>query len=148
MRRFRFEGDIYDSLNCVPMAARRKLDRVGLKVGLEQWQSLSRAEHLAICYMPATSPDECEALREVILTVVKARNRSEPKELPAEARRTAEPPEQPPLLLVQRSKALGFVLSEQVWRGLDEDERYALMKLGNEKTASHNLSAALAEFIG
>jgi len=147
MRRFRFEADIYDSLNCVPMAARRKLDRIGLKVGLEQWQSLSRAEQLAICYMPANAPDECEALREVILTVVKARSRSEPRELSEETRRTAEPPELPPSLLAERSKALGFVLSEQVWRSLDQDERYVLMKLGNEKTASHNLSAALAEFI-
>ena len=60
MRKFQFEAEIYESLYCLPMAARRKLDRIGLKVSLEQWQGLSRAEHLAVCYMPANTSDECQ----------------------------------------------------------------------------------------
>ena len=147
MRRFRFEADIYESLNCVPMAVRRKLDWIGLKISLEQWQRLSRPEHLAICYMPAESPDECAALREVILETVKSRTSSAPKELAEEVRRAASPPARPASLLVTRSKAAGFDLTDQVWQRLDEDERYALMKLGNEKTVSHNLPSALAELV-
>jgi hypothetical protein len=60
MRRFQFEADIYETLNCVPMAVRRKLDKIGLKVGLDQWQALSRAERLAVCYLPAESHDEIQ----------------------------------------------------------------------------------------
>ena len=52
MRQFSFEAEIYESLSCLPMAARRKLDRLGLKVSLEQWQQLSRAERLMICHSP------------------------------------------------------------------------------------------------
>jgi hypothetical protein len=129
------------------MAARRRLDRIGLKISLEQWQRLGRAEHLAICYMPANTFDECDALREVIVETVKSRSGSEPKELAEEVRRAANPPPFPPSLLVSRSKAAGFALSEQVWQSLDEDERYALMKLGNQKAVSHNLQLALAELI-
>jgi hypothetical protein len=147
MRRFRFEADIYESLDCVPMAARRKLDRIGLKVSLEQCQRLSSPEHLAICHMPAESPDECAALREVIVETVKGRNNSAPKELAAELRSAADPPALPPSLHVSRAKAAGFDLTDQVWQSLDEDERYAPMKLGNEKGISHNLASARAELI-
>jgi len=48
IRKFKFEDEMHESLQCVPMAVRRKLDRVGLKVGLEQWKALDRGERLAI----------------------------------------------------------------------------------------------------
>jgi hypothetical protein len=147
MRRFQFEADIYETLNCVPMAVRRKLDRVGLKVGLDQWQSLSRAERLAICYMPAFSHDEREALRAVLVAAAMARFGCVPKELPVAAREEADPPSSVPLLLAARSKDAGYDLEDEVWRSLDEDERYALLKLGNGKMVSHNLPKALAEFL-
>jgi hypothetical protein len=147
MRRFQFESDIYERLNCVPMAVRRKLDRVGLKVGLDQWQSFSRAERLAICYMPALSHDEREALREVLNEAAKARSGCLPKELSEPALEEACPPCSVPILLAVRSKAAGYDLAEEVWQSLDEDERYALLKLGNGKTVSHNLPKALAEFL-
>ncbi|MFI5351533.1 MAG: nitrate reductase associated protein [Candidatus Binatales bacterium] len=36
IRQFRFEAEIYESLSCLPMQARRKLDAVGVKIGLAQ----------------------------------------------------------------------------------------------------------------
>jgi hypothetical protein len=129
MRRFQFEADIYETLNFVPMAVRRKLDRIGLKVGLDQWQALSRAERLAVCYLPADSPDESNVLREIVVEASKARSGSTPKDLSEEARREASPPASAPLLLILRSKEVGYDLSEQIWQNLDDDERYALTKL-------------------
>jgi hypothetical protein len=32
------------------MAVRRKLDRLGIKIGLEQWELLGRGERLMICH--------------------------------------------------------------------------------------------------
>jgi hypothetical protein len=143
MRKFQFEREIYESLYCLPMAARRKLDRIGLKVSLERGQRLSRAEHLAVCYMPANTSDECQALREVILEMVQSRCGSAPKDLPEESRLAASPPTLPPALLVERSRDAGFELSAQTWDNLDEDARYTLIKLGNQKAVSHSLVAAL-----
>ncbi|HWN57869.1 MAG TPA: nitrate reductase associated protein, partial [Methylomirabilota bacterium] len=62
IRKFKFEDEMHESLQCVPMAVRRKLDRVGLKVGLEQWKALDRGERFAICHIPADSGEECDAL--------------------------------------------------------------------------------------
>jgi hypothetical protein len=146
MRRFHFEAEIYNSLSCLPMGARRKLDRLGIKVGLEQWQHLSRAERLMICHAPANSEDEEEALRLFIDEVTLARSGTKPKELPDEKRRSASPPATVPAQLVERAQASGVALTQSAWAALDDDQRYALIKLGVEKQ-SHNLRAALDEFV-
>jgi hypothetical protein len=146
IRKFKFEDEMHKSLQCVPMAVRRKLDRVGLKVGLEQWKALDRGERLAICHIPADSGEECDALSYFIRETMMRRFGIEPKQLPDSARVSAEPPVTPPNQLVAHARAAGFDLSRAAWMRLDGDERFALTKLGDVATPSHNLPAALTEF--
>lgn len=147
MRQFDFEADIYQSLSCLPMAARRKLDRLGLKIGLEQWQRFSRGERLMICHAPASMPDECDVLTLFINEVTAARSGSPPRALSAESRNEAEPPNLPPPSLVTNADAIGIAVTAQKWEGLDDDERYALIKLGCAERPSHNFKAALLELL-
>lgn len=146
IRKFKFEDEIHESLRCVPMAVRRKLDRVGLKVGLEQWKSLDRGERLAICHIPTDSPEECDALATFIREAMRRRFGTEPKQLSDSERAAANPPPTPPMRLVKRAIEAGHDLTDQVWSRLDGDERFALMKMGDVETPSHNLAAALREF--
>ncbi len=146
IRKFKFEDEMHESLQCVPMAVRRKLDRVGLKVGLEQWKALDRGERLAICHIPADSGDECAALAYFIRETMMRRFGVEPKQLSDSARASAEPPLTPSNQLVAHAHALGFDLSGPAWTRLDDDERFALVKMGDLATPSHNLAAALMEF--
>jgi hypothetical protein len=148
MRQFAFEAEIYQSLNCLPMAARRKLDRLGLKISLEQWQRLSRGERLMICHAPASMPDECEALRLFIDEVAMERSGYSARPLSDDSRRQAEPPAEPPASLVANANAAGVALTTREWTRLDDDERYALIKLGATAQPSHNFKAALAELVG
>ena len=147
LRRFQFEAEVYASLSCVPMAARRKLDRVGLKISLKQWQQLGRGERLAICHLPADSAEECEALQLLVEEAVQNRCGASVKTLALEAREAAEPPATPAPSLIEHAQATGFTLGEREWERLDRDERYALMKLGGGPAASHNLKAALEELL-
>ncbi|SRR5579875_3213142 len=128
-RRFHFEEDIYCTLECVPMTVRRKLDRIGLKVHLAQWQALGQGERLAICHLPADQPDECEALRTFIIEAVTRVSGEAPRELTAEQRRAAEPPGQVPPALVADAASAGATLTQAMWERLDSDERYMLTKL-------------------
>ena len=73
IRKFKFEDEIYNSLSCLPMAARRKLDQLGLKIGFDQWQQLSRGERLMICHAPIAAADEIEALRIFVNDVMMAK---------------------------------------------------------------------------
>jgi hypothetical protein len=147
MRRFAFEDEVHQNLGCVPMAVRRKLDRAGIKIGLEQWQALGLGERLALCHLPVENEEEREALRVFADEAVKAKSGHGVKPLPEASRAAAEPPERPPAALVEHARVLGVTLNQPAWDKLDADERYALIKLGDVPTPSHNLPAALAEFV-
>ncbi|MGD0118805.1 MAG: nitrate reductase associated protein [Candidatus Binatus sp.] len=146
IRKFKFEDEMHESLQCVPMAVRRKLDRVGLKIGLEQWKSLGRGERLAICHLPVDSAEECDALGTFIREAMTHRFGVEPKSLTDAQRASAEPPASAPDRVVMHARAAGFDLSAAVWSQLDADERFALLKMGDAEKPSHNLGAALKEF--
>ncbi len=141
-RRFHFEDDIYCTLECVPMTVRRKLDRIGLKVHLAQWQALSQGERLAICHLPAGEAEECDALRTFIVEAVQRTSGVQPQDLTPEQRRASEPPEQVPPSLVSEAASAGAVLTQSMWERLDADERYMLTKL--EKRGA-KLAIALRE---
>jgi len=99
-----------------------------------------------ICHAPANSDDEIAALKLFIEETTVAASGSRPTELPDEVRRAANPPATPPARLVERARELGRNLTQKDWDRLDQDERYALIKLGGEATPSHSLEAALVEF--
>jgi hypothetical protein len=147
MRRFQFEAEVYDSLSCVPMGVRRKLDHLGLKISLEQWQRLSRGERLMICHAPAQSSEESDALRLFIEEATVQRCGSRPQELSHEARLGATPPAAMPARLKDNAEAAGVTLTQADWDRLDDDQRYALVKLGGGAEQSHNFRAALAELL-
>jgi hypothetical protein len=146
MREFKFEEEMRNSLACVPMAVRRKLDRVGVKIGLKQWQALGRGERLAICHLPIDRDDERQALELFISEAVERACGERPTTLAASERAIAEPPRTLPAEVAAAARAEGVGLDQAAWERLDEDERYALIKLGGGARHSHNLAAALAEF--
>jgi len=146
IRKFKFEDEIYASLSCLPMAARRKLDQLGLKIGFDQWQQLSRGERLMICHAPIACEDEIEALRLFVNETMLAKSGAAPKALPPEKLQAVNPPQTVPPRLVESAQKSGVTLTQDAWAALDDDERYALIKLGVEKE-SHKLKKALDEFV-
>ena len=147
IRKFKFEAEIYESLNCLPMAARRKLDAVGIKLHLAQWEQLGRGERLMICHAPADSEEEQSALRTFIEEVALARTGSPAKTLSDDTRGSANPPDHPPQILAHHARVAGVELDDKAWTALDDDQRYALIKLGDSERPSHNLELALQEFL-
>jgi hypothetical protein len=148
IRKFQFEAEIYQTLSCLPMAARRKLDVLGIKIGRSQWGALGRGERLMICHAPADSADEIAALRLFIDEALLARACGRATELGEDVRGCARPPAELPAQLAANASALGVTLTQTQWTALDEDERYALVKLGGGAVARHNLPAALTELVG
>ena len=148
MREFKFEDEMTTSLACVPMAVRRKLDRVGVKIGLKQWQALGRGERLAICHLPISDTKEREALVLFIGEAIERTCGERPSMLADEQRAIADPPAVIPPELARSAREAGVTLDQAAWDRLDPDERYALLKLGGGPRHSHNLAAALAEFLG
>jgi hypothetical protein len=92
MREFMFEEEMHQSLAGVPMAVRHKLDRVGVKIGLKQWQALGRGERLAICHLPIDHENQRETLNLFIAEAVERACGEQPKTLAESERAIAEPP--------------------------------------------------------
>jgi hypothetical protein len=147
MREFEFERELAASLACVPMAVRRKLDRVGIKIGLKQWQALGRGERLAICHLPIDREDERQTLALFIAEAVERACGEKPGTLGEAQRAIADPPRTLPAELAESARMAGVALDQAAWERLDADQRYALMKLGGGAKHSHNLAAALMEFM-
>lgn len=142
-RRFAFEGDVHTALDCVPLAVRRKLDLAALKISLAGWQSLDRAERLALCLLPVDTEDDLEAYKEIYKAFA-ARKDVELKELPPAdpsswSRASLAPS------IVERARELGVELSWDRWASLDEEERYAVVKYADPKREPAKLLALLRE---
>jgi hypothetical protein len=147
IRKFRFETEIYRTLERIPLGVRRKCDRVGIKLALEEWLALGIGERLALCHLPAESAEEQEAFDIFTREAVRCHCGAEPARLAEEKRALAEPPSEPPAQLIAHARAEGFSLGRAQWERLDDDQRYALVKLGAGAKPSHDLRAALEEFL-
>jgi hypothetical protein len=144
-KRFEFEGDIHDSLACVPLTVRRKLDLAALKISLAGWQQLARDERLCLCHLGVDSADEIAVYREVMQAFC-ARRSVALKDIddPAVTSRPWNAPV-PPAALRARTGELGAALDDEAWSKLDEESRYALVKLADPKRTPEKLAAALGE---
>jgi hypothetical protein len=145
MREFMFEEEMHQSLACVPMAVRRKLDRVGVKIGLKQWQALGRGECLVICHLPIARKER-EALKLFIAEAVERASGEQPKTLAESERAIAEPPHTLPAAVAAAARAEGVRLTRRRGSAWMQTERDARINLGGGARHSHNLAAALAEF--
>ncbi len=144
-KRFEFEGDVHASLECVPLTVRRKLDLAGLKISLVGWQTLSRAERLALCHLPVDDADEVTVYREVYQGF--ADRAGVPLKPLAEGAMTDRPwnVNTPPPAVREKAALLGHDVDLSRWADLDEESRYALFKLSDPKKDPRKLRAALDE---
>jgi len=69
------------------------------------------------------------------------------KTLSDDTRGSANPPDHPPQILAHHARVAGVELDDKAWAALDDDQRYALIKLGDSERPSHNLELALQEFL-
>lgn len=131
IRRFRFEGDIYEKLDCVPLAARRKLDLAGIKISLAGWQALARAERIALCHLPIDHDEELAAYVECL------RGFAERAGVKLDAMSPVDRGEWSADHVPDRvTRALGdraAILPLERWSKLDEDDRFCVHKLADPK---------------
>jgi hypothetical protein len=144
-KQFRFEGDIHAVLDCVPLTVRRKLDLAQQKISLEGWQKLDRAERLALCHLAAETDADVAIYREVLAGFCARANvpLAALHDEDASARRWNAP--DVPQRVAARAAEQGISLGAERWRALDEESRYALLKLSDPKKKAEKFLAACVE---
>ena len=146
MTLFKFEDDFVQSLRCIPMQVRLKLDTCGVKLKLEHWHELSLDERQGLVDMPCESPMEAKAYR-VHLQELVVRYTGEPaKELEIVANPSWLEATEVPAEVLEKAQALDISLQVDQWATLTPLQRFALIKLSRPSHENRNFLPAAQEF--
>ncbi len=145
---FEFETEFVDSLRCIPMVVRYRLDSCGVKLKLNHWHQFSMTQRQDLIDCPFDSPEDVSAYAEKIQAWVTA-NAGTPA-------KTLEISENPAWL--NASEVPAQVISEfqtktgcdsfpwLAWGKLTPLQRFALIKLSQPGHENRNFLSAVKEF--
>jgi hypothetical protein len=143
---FEFESDFVNTMRCIPMQARYKLDAVGIKLGLKEWVRLSADERRELAERPAETAEELKSYRAHLAQLIQSRYGTEAREIPI--------PDNPAWLndavvpeeLQRRAAEFGVTITNGQWAALEPLARFALIKLCRPSHENMNFLPALKEF--
>lgn len=75
-------NDDQENLELIPRSVRDKLDRVGIKLHLDEWQKMSLAERQDLVQQPCESSDEVDRYRRQVEDLIRRRTGNAPEYLP------------------------------------------------------------------
>jgi hypothetical protein len=142
---FGFESDFVDSLRCIPMAARYRLDLSGVKLKLNEWSKLDQAARRALVEGPCGTPEEIDAYRETVSARVAGACGHRPSLLPDPVDRQWEAATVPAQVR-EKAAAEGIALGDSAWKSLTVLQRFALIKLSRPGHENLNFRPAAREF--
>jgi hypothetical protein len=142
---FQFEADFVDSLRCIPMQVRMKLDTCGVKLKLTHWHQFTPQERQAVVEKPCTTAEEIQSYRDYIQNLVIQYTGSPASELPVEVH-PAWIHTTIPTNVQEKAQELGVSLTSQHWTSLTHAQRFALIKLSRPSHEDKNFLPALQEF--
>ncbi|MEH2290576.1 nitrate reductase associated protein [Nostoc sp.] len=143
---FEFEADFVDSLRCIPMQVRCKLDTCGIKLKLSDWNQMTTNERQALVELPCTTKTEIQSYREYIEQLIIQHTGTPAKKLPIEPHPAWLDSAIVPASLQEKAQEIGVTLTQQNWAGLTPLQRFALIKLSHPGHENKNFPRAIAEF--
>lgn len=143
---FEFEADFVDSLRCIPMQVRYKLDTCGIKLKLSDWHELTQAERAALVELPCTTQTEIEAYKKYLEELILERTATPASQLPIEPYPAWMDSSAIPANLQEKAQEIGVHLTLEKWTNLTPLQRFALIKLSRPSHENKNFPRAMAEF--
>ncbi|SDG48683.1 conserved hypothetical protein [Dyadobacter soli] len=144
-RFFAFESDFVDSLRCIPMIVRYKLDTCRVKLQLSEWAKFNFDEKDFLAEMPCHTDREVEMYGDYVHELVWKYTSKVPSLL-----KTLDPAwvhTHVPAEVCEKAQEWKCpVISASQWMGLDVLERFALVKLSRSGHEGRNFPRAMAEF--
>jgi hypothetical protein len=143
---FDFEADFVDSLRCIPMSVRLKLDTCGVKLKLAEWNHFTKAECDRLVELPCERPEEIAAYREYLSKLILAHTSREPTLLAIDPSPAWLDCDSIPPSIVDKASADGVELTLSQWQQLTALQRFALIKLTRSSHENNNFMPAMKEF--
>lgn len=143
---FQFEADFVQSLRCIPMQVRLKLDTCGIKLKLPQWHQFTHQERETLVELPCTTPNEIQAYREFLNQIILKHTGTSATDLPVETNPAWLDEEVVPISVLEQAQAIGVVVTPEQWTALTPVQRFALIKLSRSDHENNNFFPAIKEF--
>jgi hypothetical protein len=147
---FQFEADFIDSLRCIPMTVRYKLDTCGVKLKLQHWHQLSLEARQSLLELPCATETEIRDYRSYLQVLVHNYTGEFPEDLAVTERSRSEEWQQgdviPESVQLQSQKTQSSLTPEQ-WRKFSPLQRFVLIKLSRSHHENKNFRPALQEFL-
>lgn len=143
---FEFEADFVESLRCIPMQIRLKLDTCGIKLKLPQWNQFSQDDRALLVTLPCDSYDEVQHYRKTLQHLVMERTGAIASELLVDPAPAWMNTHVIPTSVQQKANEVGVPISTHQWATLTSLQRFALIKLSLSGHENRNFLPALHEF--
>jgi hypothetical protein len=143
---FKFEADFVDSLRCIPMQVRMKLDTCGIKLKLTHWHQFTQAEREALVEMPCVTTEEIQTYAQYLQQLVIKHTGITASELPVDVNPAWMEATTIPSSIQEKAQEFGASITSQQWAGLTPEQRFALIKLSRPSHENKNFFPALKEF--
>lgn len=143
---FRFESDFVESLRCIPMQVRYKLDTCGVKLKLKHWHEFPQSVRQEAVERPCQTPAEQAHYRTWLQQQAIAHTDLPAKDLPIDDNPPWLNPEEVPSNVVEKAREFNATITLQQWQDLTPLQRFALLKLSRPGHENKNFLPALKEF--
>ena len=144
---FKFEEEFMkDSIRCIPMIVRFKLDGCGIKLKLSEWNEFSMDERTSLTTLSAKTEAEVLNYRKHVQQLVKTHTGEETTDLPLEQNPAWSILNQLQEPLLEKSKEFNWSITMQQWQSLSDLQRFVLLKLSRPNHENKNFPKAMKEF--
>lgn len=143
---FQFEADFVDSLRCIPMQVRYKLDTCGVKLKLNHWHQFSAEERQMLVDHPCTTKAEVQDYQAALQQLVVQHTGTPAGTLPVDDHPAWLETDTIPTDTQAKAQDLNVELTLDQWRSLTPLQRFALIKLSRPSHENKNFLPALKEF--
>lgn len=143
---FQFEADFVDSLRCIPMQVRYKLDTSGIKLKLSDWNQMTQDERQALLELPCITETDIQSYQNYLQQLILERRGTPAEKLPIESHPAWLESSTVPLSLQEKAQEIGVTLTPQQWANLTPLQRFSLLKLSRSGHENRNFPKAIAEF--
>lgn len=143
---FEFEQDFVESLRCIPMIVRYKLDNCGVKLKLSHWHQFNPSIRKDLVDKPCSTSEEIKTYRAWLHQLVIDQTDAPPKDLPVEQNPAWMDETKIPDIVQEKSQEVGIKLELEQWKNLTSLQRFVLIKLSRPSHENRNFLPAVEEF--
>ncbi|MDX2228066.1 MAG: nitrate reductase associated protein [Leptolyngbyaceae cyanobacterium bins.349] len=146
MEFFAFEADFVESLRCIPMQIRFKLDTCGIKLKLPQWHQFTHPDRARLVELPCDTDAEIQTYRTTLQQLVWERTGAIASELAIDPDPAWMNAAVVPASVQAQADEVHVAIAPEQWATLTPLQRFALIKLSLSGHENRNFLPAMQEF--